>query len=302
MQPYKYSIGDLAEATGLTVLRIRAWEVRYGKPKSHKLPSGHRRYCESDLQNLILMAQATELGLRIGKVVAMDSENLMKLISSRRIQSKKNKPIHSSNPSFPAFNSWILSIQQCQTHRLSSLIRSEYLNRSVLSFLEEVIGPFLVQVGELWESGYLSIAEEHFASHTLRHVLEDCWRSIKIDPNSPKILLAMLPEDVHTFGLHMAALLCAHSGFQVIFLGEKNPVYELCALAQSTNCHYLLCSISGTQNWAECTNHLDFIHKNIPNLVKIGGGSGFKEEIEGWIRLISFRDLAQFLKSQLIHF
>ena len=42
------TIGELAERTGLSPTTLRMWEQRHGFPTPVRLPSGHRRYEESD--------------------------------------------------------------------------------------------------------------------------------------------------------------------------------------------------------------------------------------------------------------
>lgn len=44
-----FGIGTLAARTGLTAATIRAWEERFGFPDPGRLPSGHRRYTDDDV-------------------------------------------------------------------------------------------------------------------------------------------------------------------------------------------------------------------------------------------------------------
>jgi DICT domain-containing protein/predicted DNA-binding transcriptional regulator AlpA len=47
--PAVLSIREVADRTGLTQATVRMWEQRYGLPRPHRLPSGHRRYSEDDI-------------------------------------------------------------------------------------------------------------------------------------------------------------------------------------------------------------------------------------------------------------
>ena len=58
------SIGDISAVTGLSVDVIRIRERRYGFPTPIRLPSGHRRYPDTDLQRLRLIAEALAHGQR----------------------------------------------------------------------------------------------------------------------------------------------------------------------------------------------------------------------------------------------
>ena len=46
------SIGDIANRSGVAVGTLRMWESRYGFPVPERLPSGHRRYSEHDLEQV----------------------------------------------------------------------------------------------------------------------------------------------------------------------------------------------------------------------------------------------------------
>ena len=63
-----HSIGDVAEATGISVDTVRVWERRYGKPKPVRLPSGHRRYTDAQIRWLRRVAEALAHGNRPSKV------------------------------------------------------------------------------------------------------------------------------------------------------------------------------------------------------------------------------------------
>jgi DNA-binding transcriptional MerR regulator len=41
---------DIVERTGVGEATLRAWETRYGFPEPRRLPSGHRRYDERDIE------------------------------------------------------------------------------------------------------------------------------------------------------------------------------------------------------------------------------------------------------------
>ncbi|MFZ0089391.1 MAG: DICT sensory domain-containing protein [Solirubrobacteraceae bacterium] len=59
------SIGDIAARTGVGEATLRMWEARYGFPVPERLPSGHRRYSEGDLQGIRVVLQARAEGLSL---------------------------------------------------------------------------------------------------------------------------------------------------------------------------------------------------------------------------------------------
>ena len=58
------TIAQLARETGVSSATLRAWEERHDFPRPRRLPSGHRRYDESDVE-LILRVVALVLPERV---------------------------------------------------------------------------------------------------------------------------------------------------------------------------------------------------------------------------------------------
>ena len=78
-----HSIGDVAEATGVTPETLRVWERRYGRPKALRLPSGHRRYTDAHIRWLRRVTEALARGHRPHKVVPLDDAALDALLAPK---------------------------------------------------------------------------------------------------------------------------------------------------------------------------------------------------------------------------
>lgn len=69
-RPTSLSIGDLADATGLSVGTLRMWETRHGFPRPERLGSGHRRYSESEAERVREVLRHREAGARLDAAIA----------------------------------------------------------------------------------------------------------------------------------------------------------------------------------------------------------------------------------------
>lgn len=63
------SIGELAARTGVSEGTLRMWERRHGFPVPERLPSGHRRYRDQDVDRVAQVLREREAGLTIGAAV-----------------------------------------------------------------------------------------------------------------------------------------------------------------------------------------------------------------------------------------
>lgn len=64
------SIGELARRTGTTPEALRMWEVRYQFPRPRRLPSGHRRYRESEVPLVAQVLRRRGAGIRLDVAIA----------------------------------------------------------------------------------------------------------------------------------------------------------------------------------------------------------------------------------------
>ena len=63
------TIGQLAERTGVQTGTLRIWEQRHDFPRAKRLPSGHRRYPESEVERVLDVVRDRERGLSLGAAI-----------------------------------------------------------------------------------------------------------------------------------------------------------------------------------------------------------------------------------------
>ena len=103
-----------------------------------------------------------------------------------------------------------------------------------LSTLDEsfvqVLAPALVEVGERWASGAVSVAQEHLVSSTVRAALQTLLSDQRADVHGTAVL-ACAPGERHEIGLLMLAVLLRSDGWQVAYLGADTPFADAVSLA-----------------------------------------------------------------------
>lgn len=265
-----YSIGELSKRTGLSVLRIRAWETRHGVPRSVRAASGHRRYPATEAVRLELLAQAVRGGGRIGELSALDLEAL-----SRRI------PGATRSAETPP-DRWMDWARQGQEQAIHDDMLRLWERHGWRDFVEQRAIPFLRRIGESWDAGELGIAQEHFASGILHHFLEERWRLRNASNTGHPLLLAMLPGDDHGFGLHLCALAAVHADRRVLWLGPQTPAATILSAAGCWHPRGLCLSLSATTNWKDAKALLVQLRKELSSEINFyAGGEGLRGRIKG---------------------
>ena len=185
-----FSIGDVADATGITPETLRVWERRYGRPKALRLPSGHRRYTAEQIRWLRRVAEALARGHRPHKVVSLDEAALDALLAPA-----------TTGEAVPAGAAQVLSWFATSMPRSSRRDSSEEWDPDRhLAFLEEWIAPIVQMVGRSWADGELEIRHEHFASEVLQDVLRSARNDYPVPTEEPRVVLTTLSGETHGLG------------------------------------------------------------------------------------------------------
>jgi hypothetical protein len=277
-----YSIGDQSLRSGLSVLRIRAWETRHGVPRSVRTDSGHRRYPAAEALRLDLLAQAVRAGARIGELSELDIDAL-----SRVVPGSIDPPRPDPGP-----DRWIAWVREGRERELRDDMVRLWERLGWRTFVEAYAVPFLERVGEAWETGELGIAQEHFGSGVLHNFLEERWRRLNAAIPGKPLLLAMLPGDSHSFGLHLCALACVHARRRVLWLGPGTPAATVLSAVAGWESSGLCLSLSVTARWEEAREFLRELRRESGAAFPFyAGGAGMRGRIRG---IQTFANLGDF--------
>jgi len=93
----------------------------------------------------------------------------------------------------------------------------------------EQVGALLIEVGDRWASGAITVAEEHLISERLRRVVSRIAESLPLLPDAPVCLMAAAEGDAHTGGLSLTELTLREAGWRAVWVGAPLPVPDLVA-------------------------------------------------------------------------
>jgi methanogenic corrinoid protein MtbC1 len=221
------NIAALTRRTGVPSDTIRKWEQRYGVLHPGRTAGGQRRYSEQDVARVLWLQARIAEGYRIGEAAALLGPSASAPSSSDELRA--------------AFGD--------AASRSDSAALSATIGQSLLLPLErafdEVLAPALVDVGEQWRGGQLTVAQEHLASSAVRaglqHLLADSRASVR-----GRAVLACAPDERHEIGLMMLAILLRADGWQVAYLGADTPFAAATELALQLEASVLCFSASSS--------------------------------------------------------
>lgn len=291
------SIGALSRATRIPVETLRTWERRYGSPMPVRKPSGHRVYPAAAVEQLRRVGRLLAHGHRPGEVLRLSLRELDALLSLSEPAAASRVPV--PGPVTPGDDSVPRVIERmlgatADLDRRSLLheLRSGWVRLGPLRFLEEVAGPFMVEVGRRWRAGTLEVRHEHFAAACLSDFLRTAREPLDHEARGPRIVAAMLPGERHEGGLLMAAALLALRGYRVLYLGGSTPIEQVAAAARAWDAEAVAVSVSPAMSRARAARAVGLLRKALPRRVGLWvGGSGAPAAARGIERFASLSAL-----------
>lgn len=294
------SIGDLEKLTGIRSATLRMWERRYGSPKSFRLPSGHRRYPRDEVPRLRAIAEALECGYRAGKVVSASLEELGHLLAQPRTGSPTPAEPPEIFPRTILLGQWIQAVHHFDDGALTQGFHDEWGRLGPLRFVQGCAAPFLHAVGKGWETGELTVAQEHFASERLGDFLGGQWRRLNERKSGPSAVLTTLPGESHRLGVQMCAAVTALSDFKVIYLGPDTPLEDIARAVSKVRARLLALSVSTSTDPVLAQREIMWIRKRLPLEVELVlGGGGAPANLPDTRRIEDFIDYLDWLNGLL---
>ncbi len=272
------SIGELSKLSGVGIHSLRVWEKRYGAPISKRLPSGHRRYPKDEVPRLRAITRALESGYRASKVVTRTLEELQGLLNVQNlIEEKPEQPdlTYGQVSRELTIEKWIEAVHQYDDELLNQNFFELWNKEGPLTFITDCVAPFIERLGNGWADKELTISHEHFATEILSDFLSAKWRQLNIRNNGPTVVLATLPDETHSLGLLMCAVVTSMADFKVVYLGINSPIEEIIKTTESCQAQLLCLSLSSCIDPIDAECNLKQIRKNLDKEISmVAGGKG----------------------------
>jgi MerR family transcriptional regulator, light-induced transcriptional regulator len=206
-------IGELSKRSGVSPELLRAWERRYGLLRPTRSPGGLRLYSLDDLERVRLMRQHIDGGLAAAEAAALVSRAP---VGEAAGETAVLAPPRAQTELAAALDAFDEPAAQAVIDRLLATTTLDV-------FLSQVVLPYLRELGERWERGEASVAQEHFASSVLRGRLLGLSRGWGLGLG-PLALLACLPGEQHELGLVAFGLALRSRGWRIGYLGGDAPL------------------------------------------------------------------------------
>jgi DNA-binding transcriptional MerR regulator len=215
-------IGELARRTGVSPELLRAWEQRYGLLQPTRTAGGFRLYSTADEARVRRMQRHVSDGLAAAQAA--------QLILS-------GEPVETTAPPAAALlddeaSTLAESLDGLDEPAANSALDRLFSAYTVEAVLQRVVIPYLQRLGQRWETGEVSVAQEHFASNLIRGRLlglAQGWGQGR----GPAAVLACLPGELHELGLLVFGVALRRRGWRITYLGTNSPIDAVADVTRS---------------------------------------------------------------------
>ena len=211
-------IGELSKRSGVSPELLRAWERRYGLLQPSRSTGGLRLYSVDDLERVRRMRQHLADGVAAAEAAALVS--------------RPTRPGEAAAPAAAAARELAEALDAFDEPRAQAALDTLLAAATVDALLTEAVLPYLRDLGERWQRGDASIAQEHFSSSILRGRLLGLARGWGRGLG-PLALLACVPHERHDLGLIAFGLALHARGWRIAYLGADTPLETIDGAARS---------------------------------------------------------------------
>jgi MerR family transcriptional regulator, light-induced transcriptional regulator len=216
-------IGELSRRSGVSPELLRAWERRYGLLRPQRSSGGLRLYSSGDLERVRAMRRHMTEGLAAREAAALAGQVTAEAAPPRTAFDARQARAELGD-----------ALEAFDEPRAQAVFDELLSTATVDALLADVVMPYLHDLGDRWERGEVSVAQEHLASNVLRGRLLGLARGWGRGAGR-RALLACPEGEWHDLGLIAFGLALRGRGWRIDYLGPDTPVDSLAEAARRTD-------------------------------------------------------------------
>ena len=222
----RYLIKDFEALSGIKAHTIRIWEQRYGILKPRRSDTNIRHYNDEELKALLNISLLNQNGYKISKVAKMGMSEI----------AEKVKNITVMSFDYPnQINALTRAMVEMNEMEFEKVLNVNIAQLGFEFAIENIVFPFLHQIGVMWQTGSINPAQEHFTSNLVRQkmiVNIDLLRRTQANVAAKSLLF--LPEgEFHELSLLYFDYQLRKHHHHIMYLGQNVPMMDIEMVAES---------------------------------------------------------------------
>ncbi|HEX6384141.1 MAG TPA: MerR family transcriptional regulator [Anaerolineae bacterium] len=263
-----FNMKVVVQETGIKPDTLRAWERRYGVPDPKRTSGGHRVYSQYEIDMLKWLLARQEEGMSISHAVEL----------WKQMEAEGKNPLQSMPPLEPApvlavsgdvvdelRQAWLEACLDFDEYRAQHILAQAFAVYSIETVCFEILQAGLQKVGQGWYEGSVTVQQEHFTSALALRQVEAILAATPPPTREERVIVACPPQELHTFGPLLLALLLRRRGWDVVYLGANVPLERLETAVRSIGPNLAILAAQSLNTAATLLQMADLLHwLNVP--------------------------------------
>lgn len=269
MRLVSYRVKTVCRLTGIHRSTLLAWERRYNVVEPGRADNGYRVYSEDDVNRLMRLKALVDSGHAVSEAMTM-------LVGG---------PIHTH--AMPLMER-LVAFDAQGAAAIADLVDAHSAGEQV----RDLYMPLLTELGNAWERGETTIAQEHFTSGFVRERLQRLMDRVS-QHDGPLATLLTPPGEKHELGLLGLAIRIAEMGWRTDWLGPELPLSELGGYCMEKQPQLVCMSLIRQRPVEELERMVRRMRDTVPSdiLIAVGGSAASRVAVPGVITATSFESL-----------
>lgn len=212
-----FPIGTVCRRTGINPVTLRAWERRYGLLRPQRTSKGRRLYSEADIRRVERILTLLEEGIAVSQV-----SRILDRPGGGTDKPATQKPIWG-----PLLEQVLSAVRDFDEQALERTYEDALAVFPVDLATRNLIIPALQALGERWQQGLGTVAEEHFFNVFIRNKIGARIHHQLRRASGARVVAACMPGEQHELGLLLFGLYAAERNYRVVLLGADTPLADL---------------------------------------------------------------------------
>lgn len=253
-----YSIKDLEILSGIKAHTLRIWEQRYNLLTPKRTDTNIRYYDDEDIKRILNIALLNQHGIKISNISKMSNIEINENVSS----------LNTTDLLYPEnVNKLVICMLDLNENSFNSLMNENTQKWGFENTIINIVHPFLIKIGLLWQTGAISPAHEHFITNLIRQKIISEINNLENTQNqdNKKFILYLPENEYHELGILFCHYLLKKRNHFVIYLGQNLPLVDVKAIHNSINPDYIFTIMTSALNDFSTKEYIELLSSEFAN-------------------------------------